>query len=138
MNSVASVGLEKYLAQQYISGATCLMALLVVIIGSIEQYLGIQAHMEIDLVASKDYYFLATDIFKVLSLDREHRLQSGKDCLDEMYNRFRKTTENANVLTRKYEDPLFENPTNSKDIGIEILPNVLQSSEELASDSGSD
>ena len=94
--------------------------------------------MEIDLVASKDYYFLATDIFKVLSLERIHRLQSGKDCLDEMYNRFRKTTENANVLTRKYEDPLFEYPTNSKDIGIEILPNALQSSEELTSDSGSD
>jgi hypothetical protein len=131
---VASVGLEKYLAQQYISGATCLMALLVVIIGSIEQYLGIQAHMEIDLVASKDYYFLATDIYKVLSLNRIHRLQNGKDCLDEMYNRFRKITENANILTRKYEDPLFEMPRTSEHIGIEIL----QSSEELPSSSSSD
>lgn len=133
MNSVASVGLEKYLEQQYISGATCLMALLVVIIGSIEQYLGIQAHMEIDLVASKDYYFLATDIYKVLTLNRNHRLQNGKDCLDEAYNRFRKITENANVLTRKYEDPLFETPRTSEHFGIEIL----QSSEELPSSSGS-
>jgi len=133
LNSVASVGLEKYLAQQYISGATCLMALIVVIIGSVEQYLGIQQHMEIDLVASKEYYFLGTDIFKVLSLDRTHRVQSGKDCLDEMYNRFIKTTENANVLTRKYEDPLFEMPQSSSHLGIEIL----QSSEELPSSSGS-
>ena len=131
---MASVGLEKYLEQQYISGATCLMALLVVIIGSIEQYLGIQAHMEIDLVASKDYYFLATDIFKVLSLNRNHRIQNGKDCLDEMYNRFRKITENANVLSRKSEDPLFEMPRTSDYHGIEIL----QSSEELPSSSSSD
>ena len=134
MNSVASVGLEKYLEQQYISGATCLMALIVVIIGSIEQYLGIQAHMEIDLVASKDYYFLATDIYKVLSLNRNHRIQNGKDCLDEMYNRFRKVTENANVLSRKFEDPLFEIPNTSTHLGIEIL----QSSEELPSSSSSD
>lgn len=90
--------------------------------------------MEIDLVASKDYYFLATDIYKVLSLNRIHRLQTGKDCLDEMYNRFRKITENANILTRKYEDPLFEMPRTSEHIGIEIL----QSSEELPSSSSSD
>ena len=109
------------------------MALLVVIIGSIEQYLGIQAHMEIDLVASKDYYFLATDIYKVLTLNRKHRIQNGKDCLDEAYNRFRKITENANVLTRKYEDPLFEIPRTNEHLSIEIL----QSSEELPSSSGS-
>lgn len=131
-----SVGAEKYLDQQYISGITCLMALLVVIIGSIEQYLGIQTRMEIDLVSHKDFYFLATDIYKVLSLNRQRRSVSGKECLDEMYSRFVKTTENSNVLTRKYEDPLFQIPTTNtgSHIGIEIL----QSSEELPSSSGSD
>ena len=145
MNSVASVGLEKYLEQQYISGATCIMALLVVIIGSIEQYLGIQAHMEIDLVASKDYYFLATDIYKVLSLNRRHRIQGGKDCLDEMYNRFRKITETANILTKKYEDPLFELPvigSGKEMIDLERNDNsaidLMTTSDELSSNTSSD
>jgi len=110
LNSVSSVGLERYIKQQYISGITCILALLCGIIGSIELYLGIQSGMENELVSSKDYYVLSTDIYKTLSLNREHRGGTGKDMLDDYYSRYIKITDNSNIIRRKYKDALFEVP----------------------------
>ena len=110
LNSVLSVGMERYLKQHYISGLTCILSLLVVIIGSIEQFLGIQKKMELDLITSRDAYFLAIDIFKILSLDRYHRTNDGSECLNEIYARFIKITESSNVIKKKMKDPLLELP----------------------------
>ena len=110
LNSVASVGLEKYLEQRYISGGTCLISLLVGVIGSIQMYLGLEQNMESSLVASKDYYTLATDIFALLSLRREHRGMDGKDALDKYYTTYHSITEKSNIINKKYSDALFKIP----------------------------
>ena len=111
MNSVFSVGTQDYFPQNVISGVTCLISLLVGIIGSIQLYLQIEANMENCLVASKDYYNLAIDIYKNLTLTRDHRSMSGKEYLDDIYNRYVSITEKT-VLTssKKYNDALFEVP----------------------------
>lgn len=111
MNSVFSVGTQDYFPQNVISGVTCLISLIVGIIGSIQLYLQIEANMENCLVASKDYYNLAIDIYKNLTLTREHRSMSGKEYLDDIYNTYVSITEKTVLTTsKKYNDALFEVP----------------------------
>ena len=71
LNSTASVGLQPYLEQQIISGTTCLIGMIMGIIGSLELYLGIQTSMELELKQSKEFYTLAINLYKTLALKRE-------------------------------------------------------------------
>jgi len=104
--SVASVGLQPYLDQQTISVITCLLSLTCGIIGSIELFLAIQSSMENELMASKDYYILSIEIFKVLTLDRENRSMDGKSFLETSYGTYVKLIENSNILDEKIADRL--------------------------------
>ena len=104
--SVSSVGLQPYLDQQTISVITCLLSLTCGIIGSIELFLAIQSSMENELMASKDYYILSIEIFKVLTLDRENRSMDGKSFLETSYGTYVKLIENSNILDEKIADRL--------------------------------
>ena len=53
INSTASVGLQPVLEQQYISGITCLIGMVMGVLGAIELYLGIQSSMDLELKQSK-------------------------------------------------------------------------------------
>ena len=76
------------------------------ILNSVELYLGIESSMASELVASKDYYLLATDIYKLLVLDRENRTQPAKEFLEEHYSRYTKLFEHSNLLNKKMKDSL--------------------------------
>jgi len=104
--SVSSVGLQPYLDQQTISVITCLLSLSCGIIGSIELFLAIQSRMENELMASKDYYILSIEIFKVLTLDRDNRSMDGKAFLETSYGTYVKLIENSNILDGKIADRL--------------------------------
>jgi hypothetical protein len=106
VNSIISVGAQPYMEQAHISLTTCLIALVCSIIGSIELYLSIQKSMELELSVSKEYYLLAVDIFKVLSLNREHRPIPAKDYLEAKYTEYRKLKENSNLLIKRLADKL--------------------------------
>lgn len=106
INSIVSVGLTDYLKQSTISMMTCLLALLCSIIGSIELYLSIQKGMENELMSSKDYYLLSIDIFKTLSLGKDHRPIPAKEYLDDKYNEYVKLFENSNLIAKKITDKL--------------------------------
>lgn len=110
INSICSVGLTPYLEQGAISMTTCLLALVCSIIGSIELYLAIQKGMENELISQRDYYLLGVDIFKTLSLAREHRPVPAKDYLEKCYNTYCKLTESSNALPKKVEDKLCPLP----------------------------
>ena len=73
INSTASVGLQPLMEQQIISGITCLIGMVMGILGAMELYLGIQSSMDLELKQSKEFYTLAVDIYKTLSLRRENR-----------------------------------------------------------------
>jgi hypothetical protein len=111
INSVFSVGAERYLPQHIISGVSCLISLFVGVIGSIQMYLQIEGMMEICLVASKDYYNLAIDIYKTLTLERIHRTSAGKDYLDEIYSKYVSITDKSVINKKKIKDQLFEPPS---------------------------
>lgn len=137
MNSVFSVGAERYLPQHYISGASCLLSLMVGIIGSLQMYLQIENNMESCLVASKDYYNLAIEIYKTLTLERGHRNSNGKEYLDEVYNRYVNITDKTIPNRKKIQDKLFVAPAlpNNDPLRLSIphLPTPPSSVEENSS-----
>jgi len=110
INSIISVGMTPYMEQGAISLTTCLLALVCSIIGSVELYLAIQRGMECEMVSQRDYYLLSVDIFKTLSLSREHRPVPAKDYLEKCYNTYCRLAESSNALAKKVEDKLCPLP----------------------------
>jgi hypothetical protein len=111
ITSIASVGLNGYINQSTVSLTTCLLSLTSAILASIELYLGIQKNMEQELIASKNFQLLSYNIYKVLSLERDHRVEKGRLFLDEIYNEYIKLIENSNLIkNKKLKDALAEIP----------------------------
>lgn len=88
MNSVFSVGLQPYISQGIISVLCCTVSLICGIIASVELFLALQNTMERELVSSKEFYILSSDIFKTLSIERQHRMLNGKIYLDNIHTKF--------------------------------------------------
>ena len=60
----------------------------------------------------RDYYLLSVDIFKTLSLAKEHRPIPAKEYLEVKYNEYVKLVESSNAVSKKLEDklsPIIEN-----------------------------
>ena len=106
LNSVISIGLSAYVPQHYVSEITCVVSLVCGIITSIELYLNIQKYMESELMMSKGFYILSTDIFKALALERANRGMDGKTFLDNNYSTYCKLIENSNVSISEMADNL--------------------------------
>jgi hypothetical protein len=109
-NSVLSVGLQPYLNQQTISATTCIISLIVGIIGSVELYLSIQNQMELELSLSKDFYALAINIFRILNLERENRNTDPHAFLDNIYSDYHNLIQKSNLLKSKIDDELIKIP----------------------------
>lgn len=109
--SVFSVGLQPYLDQGLISAITCILSLSCSIIGSIELFLSIQSNMEDELIASKDFYLLGIEIFKVLSLAKENRAIDGKVFLEEKFSTYQKLIENNSPIQKTIKDNLSPIPS---------------------------
>jgi len=67
--------------QSAISGLRCLLGFGIAVISSVELYLGIQRDMDAELALSKDYS-LGIEIYKCLTLSREHRTEEPRSYLD--------------------------------------------------------
>lgn len=97
--SVISVGLKSYISNQnHINLMVCILSLIVGIINSIELYLKIQDLIEMELEKSKQFYELASDIFKVIRLDDENRPQNAIETLDDFYNRYITLFNDSNLI----------------------------------------
>jgi hypothetical protein len=103
MNSVFSVGLQPYLSQGIISVLCCSISLICGIIASVELFLGIQNIMEKELITSKEFYILSSDIFKTLSVERKYRTVDGKVYLDNIHTKYCNLIEQCNLLNKKIE-----------------------------------
>jgi hypothetical protein len=106
LNSIFSIGLQPFMKQEIISVLNSLIALICGIIGSIELYLQLNRQMEQTLSSSKDFYELATDIFKWLALKPEHRPIDAKTFIDDSYNRYIKLTQSSILLKKRMDDQL--------------------------------
>jgi hypothetical protein len=106
INSVIAVGLQVYLTQQYISIISCILSLVCAIITSVELYLGIQKTMENEMIASKEFYLLAVDIFRMTSLPSQERLVNSRAFLDDKYQAYCKLVEKSDVVVKRLVDNL--------------------------------
>ena len=107
INSTASVGLQGVLSQDIISGITCIIGMVMGIISAVELYMGIQTSMELELKQSKDFYTLAIDIYKTLSMQRKNRGEDGKDYLNKKFSTYTKLCEASQLLRRKLKVDLL-------------------------------
>jgi len=105
--SVSSVGLQSYMTQKNISGMTCLISLIIGVMNSIELYLKLQEAIEMELEKSKKWYQLASNIYKVLALDRCHREQNPEDVLNRFYNAYMILFEESSLSGVNYSDKLL-------------------------------
>jgi hypothetical protein len=114
LNSVIAVGIPPhYVNQENISLVNCGLSLISGIIVSIELFIGINATMERHMVASREFYSLSTDIFKILSLERAHRGVKGDVYLNDKFSLYQKLVEQSNILEQKVLDQLTPVITNS-------------------------
>jgi hypothetical protein len=107
LNSVASVSLQPFIEQGYISLINMFLSLSCGIIGSIELFFGYSKQMELELSGSKEFYVLAVDIFKYLSLTPSNRSVDGVTFLAEAYSRYIKLIEASAILKTRIEDKLI-------------------------------
>jgi len=110
LNATASVGLQPYVQQEFISAFTCAIGMTIGIIGSVELYLGVESSQELEFTQSKAFYTLAIEIYKMSCLSREQREVSGKDYLCEQYSRYIKLNEASNLLVRRMRPDLLTEP----------------------------
>jgi hypothetical protein len=103
LNSVFSVGLQPYISQDTISILCCSISLICGIIASLELFVGIQNMMEKELISSKEFYILSSDIFKTLSVERQYRFLNGKIYLDYIHTKYCNLIEQSNLLYKKIE-----------------------------------
>jgi hypothetical protein len=66
--------------------------------------------MEIEAKSNTDYYILATDIFKMLSLNISNRQIEAISYLDECYGRYIKLFETSCVVIKNIDDKLTPLP----------------------------
>jgi len=118
LNIFFSVGLNSYLASGYIQLLTMGISMFCSILNSIELFMEVEKSMSREYIASKDYYILSTDIYKVLSLEKINRIVDGKTFMDDTYNRYIKLYEQSNLLNKKIKDslrPLIQDNSSDKD-----------------------
>jgi len=122
INSVFSVGLSAYMAQQDVSVINCLISLVCGIIVSVELYLQIEKAMSIEYDVSKSYYLLGIEIQRFLLTKRENRTIDCMPFLDKSYNQYTKLFENSRLLKKSIHDNLSELKDDDKLPGITITP----------------
>ena len=98
----ASIGLQPYLPQPTSSVISCLVGLIVSIITSIKLYLNISDAMTNELKMSKDFYTLAIEIYKVLSLNPKDRTMGAAEYMNGRYSHYAKLMESSNLLKKKF------------------------------------
>jgi len=128
--SVISVGLKSYISNQnHINLMVCILSLVVGIINSIELYLKIQDLIEMELEKSKQFYELASDIFKVIRLDDDNRPQNAIETLDDFYNRYITLFNDSNLIKNiKDEILIIEKNKNMPSSATTISSNASASS----------
>lgn len=108
INSIFSVGLGIYMAQEVVSTTNCLISLMCGIISSIELYFQIQKGIETELTSYRAFYLLSVKINNTLKLKPEHRKEtSGSDFLTEVENTYTALFENSNVTRVEVNDKLL-------------------------------
>jgi hypothetical protein len=108
LNAIASVSLQAYMAQEYISELNCGISFVIGLLTSISLYLKIEDKLENELFASKEYNKISIDIFKILKLKEMDRGIDGDQYLNNIYNEYIKLLDRTNLSENNLVDLLKE------------------------------
>ena len=143
ISATASVGLAGYgIQQSIINGIICGIGITNGIISAVELQLGIDRQAESALIASKDFYILACDILKILSLEPHERGCDSIVFLNDMYSRYIELIKNNDIVEKHIADQLLNvsstNGTVTKPITTPrpsptLTPNSMAPSNKLSS-----
>lgn len=117
LNSTASVGLQRVGVEQgIVSGITCVIGMIMGIITAVELYLDIKSSMDKEMSQSKEYYTLATDIYRMLRLQSEERGEEGLSYLGKKFAQYTKLKEQSDLMKRKMKhDMMAAIPSSAKE-----------------------
>ena len=112
------MGANTYLEQDTINLIGCGFNTAITLISSVKLYLNINENMKLENDMSKEFYSLAIDIYKILSLNPEERGESGLSYLHKKYNTYSKLVESSNLLKSRFKtDQLVVIPPNLLMVG---------------------
>ena len=112
------MGANTYLEQNLINLIGSGLNLGLTILSSIKMYLNINENMNNELLMSKQFYSLAIDIYRMLTLDPSERPESGMSYLNKKFAHYTKLVENSNLLKSKFKtDQLTIIPPNLLMVG---------------------
>ena len=110
VNATASVGLQEFLAQKWVSLGTCLIGMIISILTATELYLNISADMEMHLKCSKEYYAISVEIYKTLHLPYTQRSEAGVSFLNKKYSQYLNLKKTSTLMTRRIYDTVSNTP----------------------------
>jgi hypothetical protein len=93
-----SVGSDTFLNQELISVITCSISMIITILTSIKLYMKITENSSQEQELAIQYKTLALDLFKNLSLPKEHRGTDGLIYLNKVYSKYTNLIENSQIL----------------------------------------
>ena len=97
---------QDYIPQYYITIMNSIFGLTCGTICSIELYLGISVQLAQSSALHKEFYTLATDIYKVLSLSNETRTENAQTFLESSYGTYSALFSNSYIVTKYIQDQL--------------------------------
>ena len=117
VNSTASVGLTQAGVEQgVVSGITCVLGMIMGIITALEMYLDIKSAIDRESLQSKEFYALATEIYRMLRLSEDERGEDGSAYLQKKFAQYTKLKEQSDLMKRKMKhDLLAKIPENAKE-----------------------
>jgi hypothetical protein len=104
-SSLISVS-QQYVPQFYITILNSIFGLTCGTICSIELYLGISVQLAQSSALHKEYYTLATNIYKVLSLSNDNRSENSQTFLESCYGTYSSLCANSYIVTKNIKDQL--------------------------------
>ena len=99
---------QQYIPQFYITILNSGFGLVCGTIVSIELYLGISVQLAQSSALHKEYYQLATDIFKVLSMSNETRSENPATFLEQCYGTYTSLCTNSSIIEKSIQDQLIQ------------------------------
>lgn len=109
ISSLISVS-QEYMPQYYITILNSVFGLSCGIICSIELYLGISVQLAKAATLTKEFYSLAIEIYKVLSMDTIHRNENAVTFLESVFGRYSALHENKDIVAFHIQDQLIPLP----------------------------
>ena len=102
-SSSFAVGAQPYFDQSLISLVGCFTGMCITIVTSIKLYLNIQDSMVLEIDMSKEFYTLAIEIYRIVSLDEANRGEDGVNYLNKSFSHYSKLVEGSNLLKKRFK-----------------------------------